>query len=176
MAPKIAVKNKPKKIASKGFTILEAAVSILVFATIIGIGITSYINLLRASAISRNVYASLENLSLGLERIWKDVKYGSCFIAVDEGHSIQFKDMNGKQIELKLDSGVMKYIKENSEFALNDSLIAFVENVYFIVSSQNTSVTMSVLAKIKSKDFEAPINLQISVAPINAPFPSQPCE
>lgn len=178
MASISAIKSKKiisSGLKSPGFSMLETAVSMSVFIVAIGIGISSYINLIAANSTSQNVYTSVENLSLGLEKIWKDLKYGSEFTLANS--ELEFKDRACSNIKLRLNSetGTFEYIKNNSISSLNDSSIAFIKKLNFLVSNDKTSITIFLGAEIKSKTKNIPINLQISVAPINAPFNVEKC-
>lgn len=162
---------------SKGFTAAEAAVSIFIFAIAITAGIISYINLLKTNLVAQGLYASVENLSLGFEKIWREIKYGSNFKFNPQNPStILFKDINCAQIEIQLRNGVIKYIKNGAESDLNNLSLAAVKNLNFYIPMDATSITVSLLAFTKSTKFDIPINLQMTAAPINAPFPVKSCE
>jgi hypothetical protein len=166
-------------INSSAFTLVETAVSVFIFLTAVAIGIIAYINLLQAYAISQNVYASLENLNLGLENIWREIKYGSDFRIVDQSASVlMFKDILCKNITIRLNqsNGVIEYTKAGATHSLNDPALVFVKNLNFLIPDKAVAVTVSLLALAKARNIEVPINLQISAAALNAPFQIGPCQ
>jgi prepilin-type N-terminal cleavage/methylation domain-containing protein len=167
----------------KGFTILEMTVAILIF--LIGIAVISglYINLVRQHLISQNVQASLGNVKLALEKIWREMKYGINFATTTNG--IKYQRVNDcANVEIKYDTGTKAILYNSSTlidpnyFEVNNFTVYATgsfgsQGDYNITSFKLITISLSGIAKAKSLDI--PINFLMSVAPINSVFASTSC-
>jgi prepilin-type N-terminal cleavage/methylation domain-containing protein len=167
----------------KGFTILEMTIAILIF--LIGIAVISglYINLVKQYLISQNLQASLGNVKLALEKIWREMKYGINFTTTTNG--IKYQRLNDcANVEIKYDTATKAILYNSSTlidpnyFEVNNFTIYATgsfgsQGDYNITSFKLITISLSGIAKAKSLDI--PVNFQISVAPINSVFASTSC-
>jgi type II secretory pathway pseudopilin PulG len=168
---------------NKSFTILEMTVSILIF--LIGIAVISglYINLVRQYLISQNLQASLGNVKLALEKIWREMNYGINFATTTNG--IKYQRVNDcANVEIKYDTAAKAILYNSSTlidpnyFEVNNFIIYATGSFgssgdYNVTSFKLITISLSGIAKAKSMDI--PVNFQISVAPINSVFASTSC-
>ena len=168
---------------NKGFTILEMIVAILIF--LIGIAVISglYINLVKQYLISQNLQASLGNVKLALEKIWREMKYGINFATTTNG--IKYQRVNDcVNVEIKYDTATKAILYNSSTlidpnyFEVNNFTIYATgsfgsQGDYNVTSFKLITISLSGIAKAKSMDI--PVNFQISVAPINSVFASTSC-
>ncbi|MFZ8848213.1 MAG: PilW family protein [Minisyncoccia bacterium] len=168
---------------NKGFTILEMTVAILIF--LIGIAVISglYINLVKQYLISQNLQASLGNVKLALEKIWREMKYGINFATTTNG--IRYKRLNDcANVEIKYNIATKAILYNSSTlidpnyFEVNNFTIYATgsfgsQGDYNVTSFKLITISLSGIAKAKSMDI--PVNFQISVAPINSVFASTSC-
>ena len=168
---------------NKSFTILEMTVAILIF--LIGIAVISglYINLVRQYLISQNLQASIGNVKLALEKIWREMKYGINFATTTNG--IKYQRVNDcANVEIKYDTATKAILYNSSTlidpnyFEVNNFTIYATGSFgspgdYNVISFKLITISLSGIAKAKSMDI--PINFQISVAPINSVFASTSC-
>lgn len=169
---------------NKGFTLIEVAVSLLVFIIGIGVFASSYINLVKQNIINQRYQAVIGNLKLGLEKIWREMKYGVEFQATND--KITFKrSYDCKEVSIYKDNNSLIYELEKVASPLTDPTILTIENLKIktatatLLSGAETKVMLATLAlsgKAKIGFQEIPINFQISVAPINSIFPRSPCQ
>jgi prepilin-type N-terminal cleavage/methylation domain-containing protein len=167
----------------KGFTILEMTVAILIF--LIGIAVISglYINLVRQHLISQNVQASLGNVKLALEKIWREMKYGINFATTTNG--IKYQRVNDcANVEIKYDTGTKAILYNSSTlidpnyFEVNNFTVYTTGSLPSTGNYSETSfklITISLNGIAKAKSMDIPVNFQISVAPINSVFASTSC-
>jgi prepilin-type N-terminal cleavage/methylation domain-containing protein len=167
----------------RGFTILEMTVAILIF--LIGIAVISglYINLVKQYLISQNLQASLGNVKLALEKIWREMKYGINFATTTNG--IKYQRVNDcANVEIKYDTGTKAILYNSSTlidpnyFEVNNFTVYATGSFgspgdYNVTSFKLITISLSGIAKAKSMDI--PVNFQISVAPINSVFASTSC-
>ncbi len=172
---------------NKGFTVLEAMIAILVF--IIGIGTVSimYINLVRQHLISQQLQASIGNVKLALEKIWREMKYGINFATTTYGIKFQ-RAVDCKNLEIYYDPNLktLIYKLDNNTSTLIDTNYAEINTFeVYATGSLSTSgdynktsyklITLSLNGIAKTKSINVPINFQISVAPINSVFTTTSC-
>ena len=167
----------------RGFTILELTVSILIF--LIGLGIIAgmYVNLIRQHLISQNIQIALGNVKLGLEKIWREMKYGINFATTTKG--IKYQRINDcKTVVVSYDSASKSLLYNSSTlidpdfFEINDFSIYTTGSIFSTGDYNLTSfklITISLNGIVKAKSIEIPVNFQISVAPINSVFASTSC-
>ena len=168
---------------NKGFTILEMTVAILIF--LIGIAVISglYINLVKQYLISQNVQASIGNVKLALEKIWREMKYGINFATTTNG--IKYQRVNDcANVEIKYDTAT-KAILYNSSTLIDPNYFEVNNFTVYATGSFNLTgdynvrsfklITISLSGIAKAKSMDIPVNFQISVAPINSVFASTSC-
>jgi prepilin-type N-terminal cleavage/methylation domain-containing protein len=167
----------------RGFTILEMTVAILIF--LIGIAVISglYINLVKQYLISQNVQASIGNVKLALEKIWREMKYGINFTTTTNG--IKYQRVNDcANVEIKYDTATKAILYNSSTlidpnyFEVNNFTIYATGSFYLTGDYNVTSfklITISLNGIAKAKSMDIPVNFQISVAPINSVFASTSC-
>jgi prepilin-type N-terminal cleavage/methylation domain-containing protein len=167
----------------KGFTILEMTVAILIF--LIGIAVISglYINLVKQYLISQNLQASIGNIKLALEKIWREMKYGINFATTTNG--IKYQRLNDcVNVEIKYDTATKAILYNSSTlidpnyFEVNNFTV-YATGSSGLTGDYNTTsfklITISLSGIAKAKSMDIPINFQISVAPINSVFASTSC-
>lgn len=169
---------------NKGISLLEVGISLLVFIIGIGVFASSYINLVRQNIINQKYQAATGNLNLGLEKIWREMKYGVNFNATTE--RITFKRVyDCKKVEIYKEGDSLIYQLENASSTLTDPNFIKIENLKINTTTatlpfDNTPkvmlVTLALVGKAKIGFQEIPINFQISVAPINSIFLGSPCQ
>lgn len=173
-----------KQLKIKSFTLIEMAVSLLVFAVAIGIASVSYINLLKANIAAQNTYAALENLRLAMEKIWREIKYSSN-VSVSPGPPVQIsfklprENCQTATIALNTNTKILTYQKGSGVADnLNDPALVSIESFQITNSASPVVFTFSLLAQAKAPGSKVPVplNAQMSVAPLNAAFPTEPCQ
>ncbi len=171
----------------RSFTVLEVMTAILIF--LIGIGVIAgmYVNLVKHYLISQNIQIALGNVKLALEKIWREMKYGINFSTTTNGLIYQrITDCKKVTISYEPTSKSILYILDNNTSTLIDPEYFEVNNfsVYATGSLANSGdynitsfklITISLGGIARAKSIDVPVNLQISVAPINSVFASTTC-
>ena len=170
---------------NRSFTLIEIVIVLIVFIIGIGIFASSYINLVKQYIINQRLQASVGNLRLALEKVWRDIKYGVNFTT--SNNSITFKrSYDCKEIKLNLASDTLFYVFNNVTSTLTDPSIIKIDSFSVYASGSESSaseynkqapklITLAIKGKAKMQNFDIPLNFQISVAPINSVFPASPC-
>lgn len=170
---------------NKGLTLTEISIALLAFTIGIGVFVSSYINLVRQNIANQKYQATIGNLRLGLEKIWRDIKYGVDFVTSTD--KISFKrsyDCQQEKIYLDNINGILMYEIEGISSPLTDPNIIKIEKLKIFSKGTSTLpnatptvmlVTLSVVGKAKIGFQDIPINFQFSVAPINSIFLGSPC-
>lgn len=170
---------------NKGITLIEVSISLLVFIIGIGIFASSYINLVKQNLINQKYQASIGNLKLGLEKIWREMKYGVDFDFDSINKKISFnKVYDCKKVAIYRDNEKLIYELDSASSSLTDPNVIRIENLNIEISTSSLPdqatptvmlVTLALSGKSKVGFQEIPINFQISVAPINSVFPDITC-
>ncbi|MCK5021638.1 MAG: type II secretion system protein [Candidatus Pacebacteria bacterium] len=87
-------KNKLKKENKfkKGFTLIEMIVAIALFSTVMVVGMGSLLNVLAASKKSQDIQTAVNNLSLAMETMSREIRTGSNYHCSSEGVYKQYKN------------------------------------------------------------------------------------
>lgn len=168
---------------NKGITLIEVAISLAVFIIGIGAFASSYINLVRQNIANQRYQATIGNLRLGLEKIWRDIKYGVNFSG--SSTEITFKrSYDCKQVRIYQNNDMLIYELDSASSSLTDPNFIKIEALNIATSGASIPseeqkfmlVTLAISGKAKIGFQDIPINFQISVAPINSIFPGLPCQ
>ena len=170
---------------NRSFTLIEAIIVLGVFIIGVGIFASSYINLVKQYMINQKFQASVGNLRLALEKVWRDIKYGVNFTT--SNNSITFKrSYDCKEIRLALESNTLLYVFNNVTSTLTDPSMIEIDSfwIYATGSSGGSNyneiapklITLAIKGKAKMQTFNIPLYFQISAAPINSIFPVSPCQ
>ncbi len=169
-------------LTNQSFSLIETTISLLIFSAGIAIVASSYLNLLRAQELSQVSYTALEGFRLGTEKLWRDMKYGSNFASGP--NRLTFFDFYCRESALVFNAanGTIEYAKDGVTTTLNDPTLLWTKGFETRLATNANGVTR--LATI-ALQMDVPdrrggtsttLALQLSVAPLAAPFPSQPCQ
>lgn len=169
----------------RAFTLIEVAIVLFVFIIGIGLFAVSYINLVKQHLLNQRLQASLGNLRLALEKIWRDLKYGTNFNIVNEQISF-YRAYDCADIKIGRDQNTKSlfYVFKGVKSVLTDPNLIEIEKlkIFYTTTSDafssnlsTTSITISINANVKIQNLSIPINLQTSIAPIYSVIPS-PCK
>lgn len=179
MASKI-LKNFP------AFTLIESIVAISVFLITLGI-LTQIIITLTRSAYSIDEYnASLENIRLGLEKIWRELKYGSNFSFSNSNNTLQFYDRNCDLVSVSLVNNNIIFTSNSISSDVFDP--NFVEVINWQIETDSPSggnfyfenshkiIVISYDFQLKGKTNVRELKIQQSIAPLNSVLTKSPCQ
>lgn len=170
---------------NKSFTLIEAMIVLLVFIIGIGIFAVTYINLVKQYLVNQKLQATLGNLRLALEKIWRDIKYGVNFNITN--NSIEFKrGYDCKRVVIYLEDNSLIYNFENTTSTLIDPNLIQIDRFQIYSTGTNSSgteyrdrapklIALTIEGRANMQTFYIPLNFQISIAPINSVFPSSTC-
>lgn len=178
--------KKPKK--AKGFTLIEMSMAMFLFVVIVSVISISNIRVSQSSMRAQQMYTGTDMMRLGLEKIWREMKYGSNFTV--SAQSVAFKDRNCQDASLFLDgtTGELKYSVAGNETALNDPSVLNISqfNARAIISPvldeakaeivDTASLISLSIMQSATQSTSMPVILNISVAPVQSSFPNQPCQ
>jgi prepilin-type N-terminal cleavage/methylation domain-containing protein len=169
---------------TRGFTLFEIAVAVLVVAVAFSLLSTSYLNVVRSNIEANRALTALINLNLSLERLWRELKYGSEFNLVLANSVLDFKDRNcsPQKISLDISNKTIKF----GDIQLTDPAVVEVTDLRFNLGGyDNTNpsylkaapkiITISLTARVKEFPLKT-FAYQFSVAPINSVFLVSPCQ
>jgi len=172
---------------NRSFTLVEAAIVLAVFIVGIGVFASSYINLVKQYMVNQRFQASVGNLRLALEKIWRDIKYGVNFNVSNS--SISFKrsyDCNLINITIDSSNSSLLYVFNNVSSTLTDPNVIEIDDFKVYATGSNPSgilynerapklITLAIKGKAKMQTFTIPLNFQESVAPINSILTTSTC-
>lgn len=172
---------------NKSFTAVEVAISLLVFIIGVAFFSASYINLVKQQLINQQFQTILGNLRLGLEKIWREMKYGVNFTTTS--NSITFQRVyDCATTSISFNGHSLIYNLKGVTSTLTDPDLIRIENFKIYtkgVIDPNSSdynqksiklITLTIEGKANMQNFYIPLNFQISVAPINSVFPVSLCQ
>lgn len=167
---------------NQGFSLLETTLSLLIFSVGVALIASSYLNLLRAHELSQVSYTALEGVRLSFEKLWRDMKYGSSFAS--GSNRLTFFDFYCRESALILNtaSGTIEYAKDGAVTTLNDPSLLWVRAFEARLATNSNGVTRLVTIAVqvdvpnRRTGTSTTLALQFSVAPLAAPFSSQPCQ
>ena len=175
-----------QKLKARGFTLIEMGIALFLFVVIVSIISISNIRISQSSMRAQQMYTGTDMMRLGLEKIWREMKYGSNFTVGI--HSVAFKDRNCQDAALSLESGELKYSVGGNKTALNDASVLNIAEFYAkaIISSvldesgaeitDTASLISLSIIQDAAQGTLMPVMLNISVAPVQSSFPNQPCQ
>ena len=169
----------------KGFTLLESVVVLFLFVTAMTITSQIYINLIKAAILAQNFQLSLDNVRLGAEKVWGELKNGTNFIPSANG--IQFLDRLCRQIKIYRSGNNLIYdIRGQSVSLFDDRLVEVTDfkifydnpsgdpNFYF--GQANKIFILNYKVNLKTKTLVIPFEVWQTVAPSNSSLINNPCQ
>lgn len=171
-------------IKSKAFTLGEAVMASFVFLIALGIIAQIIINLTKTAYQINELNAAIENTRLGLEKIWRELQYGSDFSLTES--RINFSDRKCLYSEFSLNNQNLVLTRDGKQLEIFDSNLVKVNNwqinfdqpsgVNFYFESAPKVIVISYDLELKSKAGSKKILLEQAVAPLNSVFPKSPCQ
>ncbi len=171
----------------KAFTLAEAVVASFIFLIALGIIANIVISLTNASFQLGEFHGGFENFRLGLEKLFREVKYGSDFNY--DNITFSFTDRNCLPVSIKLVNKVLEMTK-NSQQVTNIFDPKFIEindwkviidpltnpNSPFYFEAAPKFITFIFDVNFKSKVGKINMIIQQSIAPVNSVLPTSPCQ
>lgn len=169
---------------SKAFTLAEAVMASFVFLLALGLVAQIIITLTKTAYQVNELNASLENLRLGLEKIWREVKYGSDFNFTAD--KIAFADRNCLATEIFFQADNLFLQKENQLAEIFDPTLVKVRNwqinfdqpaggIFYFENAPKV-IILSYDLLLKSKVGSVELKMEQAIAPLNSVFPKSPCQ
>jgi prepilin-type N-terminal cleavage/methylation domain-containing protein len=146
---------------TRGFTLIELAVSLGVFAMVMGIAAAILLNSLRLTRFVATQARAMDNMSLAMERIVREIRTGSDIEEV-EGlvNQITFTNYDGERVTYSFcGTGICR----NAQPITLDSII--IKGGFFITDFQNTKtprITISVRAIDEAGEYLGSLQTAVS--------------
>jgi hypothetical protein len=172
-------------IKSRAFTLGEAVIASFVFLIALGIISQIVITITKTSFQINEFNNALDNLRLGMEKIWRELKYGSDFSF--SASTIGFNDRNCRPSSLDFVNNNLVLKKDNDTTNIFDPSLIKVNSVnfsfdnpaggggfYFETAPKIIIISMDL--EIKSKTGSLNLKIEEASAPLNSLLPKSPCE
>lgn len=172
---------------NKSFTLLESLVVLFIFTTTIVLVSGIYISLLRSNVNAQDFQLAFDNLRLGAERIWNEIKLGSGFIInITPMVKIGFKNRKCDEVTIYKDGNniILETSASNGVPLFDPNLVlvkdfrVYYDNPKTSGAYYETSYKVFVLeydVDLKGRNLVIPFKFWQTIAPLNAVLINNPC-